>query len=216
MTADLPPPSRKRQQTRERLMDAAYQLFATHGIHATPIEAIAEAAGFTRGAFYSNFDSKNELFFALAEREWATQISVIQQVMERHLTSPALTRDPIAQGVADLLLEVFSAAPDSRTWTLISREFELLALRDPQAASEYLTQQRSFQSELKDVLVGAVETLGRKFAIDPLELIEIVLLLHESAITRAILADAPNVEHYARDALLATIPSLMERLTDPA
>src|SRR5699024_5681061 len=60
----------RRRRTRERLMDAAYDLFANHGVTATSIDAIAEEAGFTRGAFYSNFESKTELFFAMATRRW--------------------------------------------------------------------------------------------------------------------------------------------------
>ena len=49
-------------------MDAAFEVFSEVGIHAASVEMIAERADFTRGAFYSNFDTKEELFLALAER----------------------------------------------------------------------------------------------------------------------------------------------------
>jgi len=58
----------QRHQTRERLMDAAEQLFAERGIGDTSIELIAETAGFSRGAFYSNFDGREALVLALIER----------------------------------------------------------------------------------------------------------------------------------------------------
>jgi len=58
----------RRAQTRERLLDAAAEVFNRLGYHGASLEAVAEAAGYTKGAVYSNFASKAELFVALAER----------------------------------------------------------------------------------------------------------------------------------------------------
>jgi AcrR family transcriptional regulator len=55
----------KQAETRQRLLDAAETMFRRRGLHGASIEAITEEAGFTRGAFYSNFTSKHELFIAL-------------------------------------------------------------------------------------------------------------------------------------------------------
>src|SRR3954471_10523442 len=54
-----------REQTRERLLAAAAELFAERGVNGTSVEQIAERAGYTRGAFYGNFDGKPELLVAL-------------------------------------------------------------------------------------------------------------------------------------------------------
>src|SRR6266567_2960444 len=56
-----------RDDTRDRLFDAAARMFEEDGIGGASIEAIAAAAGFTRGAFYSNFKSKDELIIAMLE-----------------------------------------------------------------------------------------------------------------------------------------------------
>jgi len=58
-----------RDQTRQRLLDAAQPLIAEKGLVATSVEDIADAAGYTRGAFYSNFGSKNDLFIELLRRD---------------------------------------------------------------------------------------------------------------------------------------------------
>jgi len=58
-----------RAQTRERLLDAALGLFVKDGIEAASIEDVAETAGYSRGAFYSNFESKDELMCAVLDRE---------------------------------------------------------------------------------------------------------------------------------------------------
>lgn len=57
-----------RAQTRQDLLDAAKMLFARQGFEGSSVEQIAEAAGYTRGAFYSNFESKEVLLIALIER----------------------------------------------------------------------------------------------------------------------------------------------------
>lgn len=58
-----------RAQTRERLLDSALESFVKDGIEATSIEEVAEAAGYSRGAFYSNFESKDDLLCAVLDRE---------------------------------------------------------------------------------------------------------------------------------------------------
>ena len=57
-----------KDQTRLRLLDAAQAIFMKKGFVAASVEDIAEAAGYTRGAFYSNFRSKPELFLELLRK----------------------------------------------------------------------------------------------------------------------------------------------------
>lgn len=58
-----------RDQTTQRLLDAAQKTIARKGLGATSVEDIASAAGYTRGAFYSNFNSKSDLFIELLRRD---------------------------------------------------------------------------------------------------------------------------------------------------
>lgn len=62
----------RRLQTRERLLDAAQDLFVERGFLSTSLEEIAEAAGYTRGAFYSNFSDKTDLLIESLRRQRAT------------------------------------------------------------------------------------------------------------------------------------------------
>lgn len=57
----------RQAQTREALLEAAGRVFVARGFSGSSVEAICEAAGFTRGAFYSNFSSKEELFVELLQ-----------------------------------------------------------------------------------------------------------------------------------------------------
>ena len=73
-----------RDDTCEKLFEAAARVFEDQGIGGASIEAIAAAAGFTRGAFYSNFKSKDELIIAMLEDHVAQSIRRIHDLLARH------------------------------------------------------------------------------------------------------------------------------------
>jgi len=76
-----------RDDTRDKLFEAAARVFEDQGIGGASIEAIAAAAGFTRGAFYSNFASKDELIIAMLEDH-------VEQSIQRNLELLALHQNP--------------------------------------------------------------------------------------------------------------------------
>jgi AcrR family transcriptional regulator len=75
-----------RDDTREKLFEAAAQVFGEQGIGGASIETIAAAAGFTRGAFYSNFKSKDELIIAMLENHVEQSIRRMHDLLARHKT----------------------------------------------------------------------------------------------------------------------------------
>jgi AcrR family transcriptional regulator len=108
------------QLTRAKLIESAERVFVCAGFDAASVEQIAEEAGFSRGAFYSNFESKDELFLELLDKK-------------RIETQNAL--DTIFREKKDGN-ERFRAARDwyadqwqQRTWTVLKTEFNLRALR---------------------------------------------------------------------------------------
>jgi AcrR family transcriptional regulator len=75
-----------REETREKLFQAAAEVFEEQGIGATSIEAIAAAAGLTRGAFYSNFADKDELIIAMLEDHVDRSIRHHHELLAHHHT----------------------------------------------------------------------------------------------------------------------------------
>ena len=73
-----------RDETCEKLFEAAARVFEEQGIGGASIEAVAAAAGFTRGAFYSNFKSKDELIIAMLEDHVEQSIVRIRDLLDRH------------------------------------------------------------------------------------------------------------------------------------
>src|ERR1700760_4586108 len=73
-----------RDDTRDKLFEAAARVFEDQGIGGASIEAIAAAAGFSRGAFYSNFASKDELIIAMLEDHVAQTVRRNLDLLSRH------------------------------------------------------------------------------------------------------------------------------------
>jgi AcrR family transcriptional regulator len=70
-----------RARTRERLLDAAAELFAERGVIGTSVEQIAERAGFTRGAFYGNFADKHDLVRELLQRRTEQEPAEVRDLL---------------------------------------------------------------------------------------------------------------------------------------
>jgi AcrR family transcriptional regulator len=77
--------TRKQQQaqTRSSLMSAAAAVFAQRGLQRASIDEVAARAGFTKGAFYANFASKEELFLAMLEERFAERLAQIERLLEQ-------------------------------------------------------------------------------------------------------------------------------------
>jgi AcrR family transcriptional regulator len=209
--ATSPPPvapptgSPRRTRTRERLLDAAYAVFAEHGVHAATVEMICERAGFTRGAFYSNFTTKEELFFALVERGNRQRLSVLTEqvdVMAPRLEQALRGLDEDALG--GILVELVGSF-DDRAWCLLEAEFLLLAMRDPAIAAEFLRHRDRFEASLVPVVERALDHTGRVFVLDTPTALRVLVSMHADALQSAILAGNPGELAVRRRALARTV-----------
>ncbi len=206
--------SPRRERTRERLLDAAYGLFAEHGINGTSIEAVCEAAGFTRGAFYSNFASKEELFLALSEREIRVRMRSLEHAVE-HLPEHPVQDGVIAPAtIATIVAAVMDDPRDERRWCLMNAELELLALRDPQVAARFAEQEESFRAELADILTRVLTEVGMRFAIDPAAATRVLISAYSCAARDAFLGPADD-EAVRRAQSADWLPALVGRLVEP-
>jgi AcrR family transcriptional regulator len=112
----------QQQQTRERVIEAADRLFVEQGFHATSVDEVAGEAGYTRGAVYSNFASKEDLFFAVYERRAERGISE----MEREIAA-----DDDARGLDALSLAAARRRGQDNGWIAVFFEFWAHAVRRP-------------------------------------------------------------------------------------
>ncbi|GAB2821461.1 TetR/AcrR family transcriptional regulator [Alpinimonas psychrophila] len=212
-----PSESARRQKTRERLIDAAYEVFSEHGLHAASIEMVAEAAGFSRGAFYSNFESKEELFFALAERENGLRLARLKLAVEaqHHVARPDVV--PLNQATVETLVGAMLAlqADDTR-WFLVLGEFRLFAMRDQAVARRFTARQHEISVELAELITLAIASVGARFSLDPYIVAGIVSTTYETAMQQAILSGVDDADSAAHVIAMRTLPALIFRLIEPA
>ncbi|MEU1011938.1 TetR/AcrR family transcriptional regulator [Streptomyces sp. NPDC088810] len=138
--------TRRRARTRARLLDAAFAVFAAKGFGRVSIEEVCEAAGFSRGAFYSNFATLDELFFALYQ--------------DRADLIAAQVADALAQDGPDLdvsvsvdrVTEVLLLDVD---WLLVKTDFLVHAARDPAVARALLDHRARLRQAIADRLARA-------------------------------------------------------------
>ena len=130
-------------QTRTRLLDAAEEVFAEHGFGATTLERIAERAGYTRGAVYANFASKDDLFLAVLDRWLDEDISRGGRINEE---SPSVG-DALAR-----LRELDGNRFADRGRFLLLTEFRLYALRNPAVAPRLAEYERRCLAWYADVI----------------------------------------------------------------
>ncbi|MYR47384.1 TetR/AcrR family transcriptional regulator [Streptomyces sp. SID5910] len=135
--------TRRRARTRADLLDAAFAVFAVKGFGRVPIEEVCEAAGYSRGAFYSNFASLDELFFALY-RERADLIAD-QVAGALALDGPDLDVRAAVERVTEVLLL-------DRDWLLVKTDFLVHAARDPDVARTLLEHRARLRRAIADRL----------------------------------------------------------------
>src|SRR5277367_77649 len=143
------------EATRRKLLAATEKVIARVGYEAARLEDIATMAGYTRGAFYANFDSKEDIFFALLEDWIKEKLESITSLLARYETQ--------AERAAALRRYYVEMAHDRRL-VLFSLEYKLFAVRHPGAYARI----RARQDRLKKCgaeILGMVSDSPRKLGL---------------------------------------------------
>jgi AcrR family transcriptional regulator len=137
--------TKRRAETRARLLGAAYRVFADKGFGRTRIEDVCSAAGYTRGAFYSQFDSLDELFFSLYD-ERAMLITDQAGDALADVDGPDTIEAALDRVAATLLLD--------RDWLLIKTDFLMHAARNPVVAQRLLHHRGQLRAAIEQRLAA--------------------------------------------------------------
>ncbi len=150
----MSPISRKQKQarTRSKLMRSASKLFCHRGLEQTSIEEISQDAGYTKGAFYSNFKSKEELFLAMLDQKFGEEIERIEQGLKTDDTP-----DEAARHAGEDLIRFLRSDPE---WERLYLEFVAYAGRNDEFRQELLTRSRAMEERLEQVYGRWAEAIG--------------------------------------------------------
>lgn len=142
-----------RDQTTQRLLDAAQKLIAKKGLSAASVEDIAAAAGYTRGAFYSNFSSKGDLFIELLRRDHQRSLAEFGA-----LRSDELSLDYIQERTRDLYGQVYRDNESFMNWT----EARMLAARD----TRFRVKLNALLAEKRDQIATSIDYFYKRAGVE--------------------------------------------------
>ncbi len=164
-------PERRRAQTRRHLLDAAAVVFAQKGFHGATIDEVAQTAGFTKGAVYSNFKNKEDLFFALIDDRIERQFSIVSEVLA---SGPHDRAEQLPRMRALFRSGALFADDD---WELLHLEFVLYSRRNPAAAEKLADRARHEREFVRQLIEEEHANFGVEAAFPTDQLAELSLAL---------------------------------------
>jgi AcrR family transcriptional regulator len=137
----------RREQTRQELISAAEACFVSRGFHASSVDEVAERAGYTKGAVYSNFASKEDLFFAVYERR-------VEQVLTEVV--PGLRQLGAERAFDQLAAGALHRRDPDDGWRAVFFEFWAHVVRHPELRERFA----AIHARFLEPLAGAVQQLA--------------------------------------------------------
>ena len=140
------------RETQSRLLSAAEEIFVRDGYEAAQLDAIAALAGRSKGAVYTHFRSKEDLFLALFEQRTRSFVSRLIASLEK-CTSRKQSLEAFREFIVGLAQD--------RVWPILTLEFKLFAIRHPEAHARLRTRQQKLRCCGGDILQRVMKDLGR-------------------------------------------------------
>jgi AcrR family transcriptional regulator len=190
--------------TRRRLLDAARAVFLRDGFHGTTVDKIADAAGFTKGAVYSAFASKADLFLALYEERQAERAAVFTRLRQRR------TESDRHRAVSEVWTEVLRGDLD---WLLVLVEFWTFAARDAGLRARFAALHARVRETIAASLAGAAHDAGRELPFPATAIARAFMALGngfalEAFLDGSVVRDGYEVAHAAlSQGMEATVPA---------
>jgi AcrR family transcriptional regulator len=170
MTFEPLTPERRRAMTRQHLLDAAAIVFARNGFHGSALDEVAATAGFSKGAVYSNFKSKDDLFLELLDDRIDRQFAVVSEILDSgsHEMEEQFPR----------VREVFGS---DMFWdgdfVTLWLEFVLYARRNPEAQAKLAASAKRSRVQVQQLIEHEYDAVGASPKHPVHELAEISLAL---------------------------------------
>ncbi len=162
---------RRLEHTRNLLLDAAEEIFARKGLAGAALEDIADAAGYTRGAIYSHFGAKEELFLAVVDRQRERFLEIFSEVIASFGRLGDLDVDELANRWREAGSDPHRAA--------LNYELTLFLLRSPQARDRLAAQRLETIRALAEFTSKNVARLGARLTMPAESLARVILAVND-------------------------------------
>jgi AcrR family transcriptional regulator len=185
---------RRLEHTRSLLIDAAEEVFGEKGFVAATLDDIAHAAGYTKGAIYKHFSTKEDLFLAVSDRYWRRYFVNFTEVMAPATQVGARELDEIAKRWSQL------SRDRGAEHAALGHEFMLYLLRNPEARERVAAKRSDAVEALAKFIVAGIDRLGGTLLIPASTFAQVLVATSDSVVLGSQLDDVdlfrPIVEMY--------------------
>jgi AcrR family transcriptional regulator len=185
---------RRLERTRSLLLDAAEEVFAEKGFTPASLDDIAHAAGYTKGAIYKHFSTKEDLFLAVSDRYWRRYFDNFAEVMSTATQIGARELDEIAKRWRKL------SRDRGAEHAALGHEFTLYLLRNPDARERVAAKRSEVVEALAKFIGEGMDRLGGTLLIPPLVFAQVLIATSDAIVLSSELDDVdlyrPIVEMY--------------------
>ena len=165
---------RRLEHTRSLLLDAAKEVFAEKGFMAASLDDIASAAGYTKGAIYKHFATKEDLFLAVSDRYWRRYFDNFAEVMSPATQIGARELDQIAERWRQLSRD---RGPEHAA---LGQEFTHDLVRNPDARGRVAAKRSQVLEALGKFIVEGIDRLGGALLIPPATFAHVLIATTDS------------------------------------
>src|SRR5699024_1270244 len=199
--------TRRRENTRTKLVRASLEVFVEKEIDGATIDDLVSAAGFTRGAFYSNFSSKEEVFTALFDEVTAELIAIANTAVGSAVSDGECTgsQSPPDLDDAGVMLAVFEGIrPFGRQWYLLYSDAIARSLRDERMRAALAEQRERLRDQIGALLTLRLEASGARALLAPEDLAQLLIGIFVDLMLREQMEDR-DVTELAATTILGTL-----------
>jgi AcrR family transcriptional regulator len=169
----------KQAATRTALLASAANVFTRRGYQAATVDEITESAGYSRGAFYSNFASKEELFLTLIESRTGDNL--------RGIAAAFLDGDTAEERIRSGGAFLDAMVGRDRQWCVLYMEFWARAVRDPRLRRRFSKQYEMWRDGIAGMIEAQYEELGLELDAPPRELASGLIALFEGQVLQRLI-----------------------------
>ena len=193
--------SQRQEQTRAQLLDAALRVFLRRGFHGASLDEIAEEAGYTTGAVYSNFKGKDDLFLAVLDAEAHRRFPLHSVLM--------LDASSIEEGLRASAREMAQYAREHPGWTGVYVEFWTHASRRPELRAKVAEQHERLLGTVSGLVAEWASRWGVEFTLPDREVVRGVYAISRGLGLEALLADDTGTPDPFEEMFLAYVMGLI-------
>lgn len=203
--------TRRKENTRTRLVRASLDVFVEKGIDGATVDDLVTAAGFTRGAFYSNFSTKEEVFDEL----FASVTEELLAIMRRELIEAMPAGGEAPADDATVMVTIFEAIrPFGRQWYLLYSDAVSRSLRDVELRDRLTVHRERLRDEIGQLLLAGMELKGERPLLPVEDLAQLLVGVFVDLMLREQM-DGRDVTDLAATTILGTMRAFVVPEGDP-